>query len=51
MVTSRKKAKVTESSMIYSKWGNGNGYIKTEVDQKKMAKLSDNISNKFKRSE
>lgn len=47
----QKKAKVTESSMIYSKWGNGNGYIKSEVNQKKMAKLSDNISNKFKRSE
>ena len=47
----QKKAKVTESSMIYSKWGSGNGYIKTEVNQKKMAKLSDNISNKFKRSE
>ena len=46
-----KKAKVTESSMIYDKWGKGNGYIRSEENQKKMAKLSDNISNKFKRSE
>ena len=46
-----KKAKVTESYMIYDKWGKGNGYIRSEENQKKMAKLSDNISNKFKRSE
>lgn len=45
------KAKVTEPSIIYGKWGKGNGYIESEAKQKKIAKLSDNISNKFKRSE